>query len=192
MLLQLLFVVLDWAFSFFSLALLARFALQWARAPFRNPVGHFVIAVTDWMVRPARRVIPSAWGYDLPSLLLAWLLQGLFQGLVYGFSLGASASLDALGTVALLALVETLKLACHLAFGVLIVNAVLSWVNPYAPLAPLFNALCQPLVRPFRKLIPPIGGVDLSPLAPLLIIQLLQILLATAKGMLLPGLMPVF
>ena len=190
MLLQILLFLLDTVFSFFTFALLARFALQWARAPFRNPIGQFVIAVTDWLVRPTRRVIPSAWGYDLPSLLLAWLLQGLFLGFVYGLSLGAGNLVEAIGVVALLAVVEVLKLACHLAFGILIVSIILSWVNPYAPLAPVFNALAAPLLRPFRKLIPPIGGIDLTPMAPLLIIQVLLMVLAFAKGALLPGLMP--
>jgi YggT family protein len=192
MLFQILFYLLNLVASFLSLALLARFALQWARAPFRNPVGQFVIAVTDWMVRPARRIIPSAWGYDLPSLVLAWLLQGAYLGLVYGLTLGATQTVSAVGIVALLALVEVLKLACHLAFGILIISAILSWVNPYAPLAPVFFSLAQPLTRPFARLIPPIGGVDLTPMVPLILIQVLQMVLATAQGMLMPGLMGVF
>ncbi len=192
MLLQILLFLLDTLFGFFSFALLARFALQWARAPFRNPIGQFVIAVTNWMVIPARRVIPAVWSYDLPSLVLAWLLQGIYLAVAYGLTLGASNTLGAVGVIALLALLEVLKLACHLAFGVLIVGIVLSWVNPHAPLAPLFDALSQPLLRPFRKLIPPIGGVDLSPMAPLLIIQVLQMVLAVARNALLPGLIPAF
>lgn len=192
MFLEILLFLLDTVFSFFAFALLARFAMQWARAPFRNPVGQFIIAVTDWMVRPARRVIPSAWGHDLPSLVLAWVIQGMYLGIAYGLTLGVSATLHATGVVALLAVVEVLKLACRLAFGVLIVSIIFSWVNPYAPLAPLFNTLAEPLLRPFRKLIPPIGGVDLSPMAPLLLIQVLQMLLAALRGMLLPGLLPGF
>jgi len=192
MLIQLLLFVLDAAFSFFTIALLSRFALQWARAPFRNPIGQFVIAVTNWMVVPARRLIPSAWGHDLPSLVLAWLLQGVYLALAYGLTLGLAASFDAVGIIALLAVVEVLKLACHLAFGILIVSVLLSWVNPYAPLAPLFNTLAQPLLQPFRRLIPPIGGVDLSPIAPLLILQALQIVLSYAQNALLPGLIAGF
>lgn len=192
MLLQILLFLLDTVFSFFTFALLARFALQWARAPFRNPIGRFVIAVTDWMVRPARRIIPSAWSYDLPSLVLAWLSQGLFLGFVYGLSPGADNLMEAIGVVALLAVIEVLKLACHLAFGILIVGVILSWVNPYAPLAPLFHALAEPLLRPFRKLVPPIGGIDLTPMAPLLVIQVLLMVLAFAKSALLHGPIPAF
>ncbi|HEX5392385.1 MAG TPA: YggT family protein [Rhodocyclaceae bacterium] len=189
MLIQILLFLLDAVLGFFTFALLARFALQWARAPFRNPVGQFVIAVTDWIVRPARRVIPSAWGLDLPSLILAWIAQGIYLGLAYGLSIGAAATANASGIIALLAVLEVIKIACHLAFGVLIVSIIFSWINPYAPLAPLFNTLAEPLLRPFRRLIPPIGGVDLSPMVPLLLIQVIQMLLAVARNSLLPGLL---
>ncbi|HEY3431679.1 MAG TPA: YggT family protein [Rhodocyclaceae bacterium] len=186
---QILVFLLDAVFSFFTFALLARFALQWARAPFRNPIGQFVIAVTDWIIKPARRIIPSAWGYDLPSLVLAWIAQGMYLAIVYGLTLGASNTINAIGFIALLAVLEVLTLACKLAFGILIVSIILSWVNPYAPMAPVFNALAQPLIRPFSRLIPPIGGFDLSPMVPLLIIQVVQMLLTVAKSSLMPGLM---
>jgi len=186
---QVLVFLLDAIFSFFTFALLARFALQWARAPFRNPIGQFVIAVTDWVIKPARRIIPSAWGYDLPSLILAWIAQGMYLAIVYGLTLGASNTINAIGFIALLAVLEVLTLACKLAFGILIVSIILSWVNPYAPMAPVFNALAQPLIRPFSRLIPPIGGIDLSPMVPLLIIQVVQMLLTVAKSSLMPGLM---
>ena len=82
MLTQLLYQITDWLFGALSLALLARFAMQWGRAPFRNPLGEFVVAVTDWAVKPTRRLIPSAFGLDLPSLFLAWLTQAIFHGLI--------------------------------------------------------------------------------------------------------------
>jgi YggT family protein len=195
MLLQILDLLLDAAASFLGIAFLARFALQWARAPFRNPIGQFLIAVTDWAVRPARRVIPSAFGYDLASLMLAWLVQGLRLGLVYGLTAGGHASLTALGPIAALAVVEVAKLGCHLAFGVLLVSIILSWVNPYAPMAPLFDALAAPMLRPFRRIVPPLGGVDLSPLGAFLVIQVLLIVLGYAQAALtralyMPAMMP--
>ncbi|QDX81822.1 hypothetical protein B9N43_11515 [Denitratisoma sp. DHT3] len=185
MLIRLFLMVLDVLAGFLSLALLARFALQWARAPYRNPIAQFLVAVTDWAVRPARRVIPSAWGLDLASLVLAWLAQGLYLGLAHGLGGLGGGPLEAVGLVALLALLETLKLAAWLAQGVIIVAALLSWINPYAPMAPVVNALAQPLLRPFQRLIPPIGGVDLSPLAALLAIQLLLAVLTSLFGALL-------
>lgn len=184
---QLVLFLAEAAASFLSFALLARFALQWARAPFRNPLGQFVIAVTDWAVRPARRVIPSAWGHDLPSLVLAWISQGMYLGLAYGL-MGAfgEASVGVVGGIALLALIETGRIALHLAVGVVIVSALLSWVNPYAPLAPLFQVLSRPLLRPFQRFIPPIGGVDLSPVALILVLQMGQMVLSAARAWVFP------
>lgn len=180
MLAQLLYQIADWLFGAFSLALLARFAMQWARAPFRNPLGEFIVAVTDWAVKPARRLIPSAFGFDLPSLFLAWLAQAMFRGLIFGLSGMASAvTPGVIGLLALLAAVAVMRLGIYLVMGAVIITALLSWINPYAPLAPVFDAIARPFLRPLQRLIPLIGGVDLSPLVLLLILQVLLSLLST-------------
>lgn len=189
MLAQILSLVVGTVVDLFCLVLLIRFVLQWARASFRNPVGQFVIAVTDWAVRPARKVVPGLFGLDLASLLLAWLLQLAWLGLAVALAGAADAlSPTALGALALAAAVETVRLGVYLAMGVVIVAALLSWINPYAPMAPLFDALARPLLRPFRRLIPPVGGVDLSPLALLLALQVLLIVLGSLRFGLLPWL----
>jgi len=185
MLAQLLYQILDWLFGFFTMALLARFLMQWTRASFRNPLGSFIVAVTDWAVTPARRLIPSAFGFDLPSLLLAWLTQAIFHGLVFGLS-GSAAMPSAIGVVALLAAIGVVRVALYLLMGAIIVSALLSWINPYAPLAPVFNAVARPFLRPVQRLIPPVGGVDLSPMVLLLVLQIFLTLLATAQRSLLP------
>lgn len=191
MLAQLLYQILDWLFGFLTLALLARFLMQWVRAPFRNPLGQFVVAITDWAVKPARRLIPSAFGWDLPSLLLAWLAQLVFHGLVFSLSgaahLGAGSMPAALGGLALLAVVEVVRMALYLLTGVVIISALLSWINPYAPIAPVFNAITRPFLYPIQRVIPPIGGVDLSPMVLLLVFQLLLGVLATVQRSLLPS-----
>jgi YggT family protein len=187
MLIQILIFVLDAVCGFLTMALLARFAMQWARAPFRNPLGQFVVAITDWMVRPLRRVIPGLFGLDMPSLLLAWLWQVVNQGIVLGLS-GVLLAVSPAPTlvVALLALLEVAKSGLYLAIGAVIVSAVLSWVNPYAPMADVFNALSRPLLRPFRRIIPPVGGVDLSPLALLLLLQIGLFVIASLRNNVLP------
>ena len=86
MLIQLLIFLLDAVSGFLTVALLARFILQMVKAPFRNSLGQFVIAMTDWIVRPVRRIIPGLFGWDMASLLLAWLTQALFLGLTLGLS----------------------------------------------------------------------------------------------------------
>lgn len=188
MLAQLLFQILDWLFGFFTLALLARFFMQLARASFRNPLGEFVIAVTDWAVKPARRLIPSAFGWDLPSLVLAWLMQLIFHGLIFGLSSAAQAapSATAIGWLAILAAVAVVRISLYLLTGVVIIAALLSWINPYAPMAPIFNLIARPFLQPIQRFLPPIGGVDLSPMVLLLALQILLSVLATLQHSLIP------
>jgi len=190
MLAQLLYQVLDWLFGFLTLALLARFLMQWVRAPFRNPLGEFIIAVTDWAVKPARRLIPGAFGWDLPSLVLAWLMQLIFHGLIFWVSAAAQmtsgAAVTAIGWLALLAIVAIVRIALYLLTGVVIIAALLSWINPYAPMAPIFNLIARPFLRPIQRFLPPIGGVDLSPMVLLLALQILLSVLSTLQHSLIP------
>ncbi len=174
---QILNFLLDTVFGFFVFVLLVRFYLQLFRAPFRNPLGQFVSALTNWIVLPARRLIPGMFGVDLASLLLAWLIEALLLLLLYllrggGFAGGSGM---VMGGLLSLGLLELVRYSVYLLIGVILIQAVISWINPYAPLAPLFNALTAPFLRPFRRLVPPIGNVDLSPLFVLVAAQLLLI-----------------
>jgi YggT family protein len=174
-----------------ALGFLARFAMQWARAPFRNPLGRFVIAVTDWAVQPARKLLPGLFGLDLASFTLAWLVQSLFIAVVIGASgIHGGTTATALGIAVATGLIETLRLAVYLAMGAVIFAALLSWINPYAPLAPVFNLLTQPLLRPVQRILPTIGGVDLSPLVVLLALQVVLAVLGHARAALLPFFVP--
>lgn len=177
MLNQLLRFLLDTVLGFFIFVLLARFYLQLLRAPFRNPLGQFVSAVTNWLVLPARRFIPGMFGLDLASFLLAWLIEALLLFLLYALRAGGvgGASGLAVGIFFSLALLELARFSLYLFIGVILIQAVISWISPYAPLAPLFNLLSGPILRPFRRWIPPIGNVDLSPLFALVAAQLLLI-----------------
>ena len=177
MLRQILHFLLDTTFGFFVFVLLARFYLQLMRAPFRNPLGQFVTALTNWLVLPTRRLVPGVFGLDLASLLLAWLIEALLLFLLYllkGGGPGPASGVLA-GVFFSLAVLELVHFSLYLFIGVILIQAVISWVNPYAPLAPLFTALTTPFLRPFRRIIPPIGNVDLSPLFALVAAQLLLI-----------------
>ena len=187
MLIQILLFILDTVCGFLTLALLVRFAMQWARVPFRNPLGQFIVAVTDWMVRPVRRLIPGLFGLDMASLFLAWLWQVAYQGIALGFT-GVLLAVSPAPTfvVAALALLEVARISLYLVIGAVIVSAVFSWVNPYAPLAEVFNTLTRPLLRPFRRYIPPVGGVDLSPLALLLVLQVALFVIASLRHSVMP------
>ena len=161
-------------FGFFVLLLLARFHFQWLRVPFRNPVGEFVLATTSWMVMPARRVVPGLAGLDLATLLLAWTLQSLCI-----WAIAAMKGIDPhfVDVVARAAL-DLLRYSLYILVFAIIVQVVFSWINPYAPMAPVFNAMTGPFLRPLRRFIPPLGNVDLTPLVLLVIFQILLIVLA--------------
>jgi YggT family protein len=166
------------ALGLFVVALLLRFYLQWVRAPYRNPLSLFLQALTDFMVKPARRVIPGLWGLDLATLLLAWLVQLAEILLVLqlkGYGLGPAAG-QAFAAAALLALVMLVKTGLYIVMAAVIVQVVLSWVGPHSPLMPLANSMTRPFLRVFQRRVPPIGNVDLSPLFVLVVIQLLLML----------------
>lgn len=179
MVMQSLLFILQTAVDLLGGIFLLRFLMQWARVPFRNPVGQFVIAASDWAVLPARKVIPGLWGIDLASLMLAWLVQCSYYAVMFGLA-GASevGTSAAIGSLALVALIETARLFLYLIFGIVIITAIMSWVNPYAPMAPVLNALARPFLAPLQRFIPPLGGVDLSPIVLIVVLQLLLGLLA--------------
>lgn len=187
MLARLLLLISDTVCGFFSLVLIVRFALQAVRAPYRNPVAQFVVAVTDWMLRPARRVIPGLRGHDLPSLVLAAAWQAAHLGLTMVLT-GAGLAVTPAPTFAFLALVvlEVVRIALWVGFGAVIVAAIFSWINPHAPGATVFEALSAPLLAPLRRRIKPVGGVDLSPLVLLLAIQIGFSLLDSLRVTLMP------
>ena len=169
--------LVDTVFAFVVLLLLARFHFQWLRVPFRNPVGEFVLATTSWLVMPARRVIPGLAGLDLATLLLAYALQCLAIWIKAAIVGVEPALVAVLGVAAL----DLLRYSLYILVFAILVQVLFSWINPYAPMAPVFNAMTAPFLRPLRRFIPPLGGVDLTPLALLIVIQILLIVLANVS-----------
>lgn len=181
--------LLETFLGLFALALLLRFYLQALRAPARNPLSAFLAALTDWIVAPARRVIPGLWGMDLSTVVLAWvtevvLLAAKFslRGLEMGGAAGAA-------TIALLLLgaVEVIKLSVYILLVAVILQVVLSWVAPYSPAMPMLNSLTRPFLGPLQRRIPPVGNVDLSPIFLLVGCQLLLFLVAWLEAALVRG-----
>jgi len=171
--------------DFFVFLLLARFLFQRLRVPFRNVLGEFIIAATNWMVMPARRVVPALLGFDTASFLLAWLLQALGLWALYaivGLSFGSSPDIAA-AILAGLSLLDLARDVIYILVFALIVQAVLSWTNPHSPVAPLFDALTRPFLRPIRRVVPPLANVDLSPLVLIVLLQVLLIPLAYVQGL---------
>lgn len=187
MLLSLFTLVVGSLADLLALAFLVRFAMQWSPGLFRSPFGSFIAAATDWAVMPARKMVPGLFGQDMASLLLAWLAQTLYLALMLAVTgLHGGMSVGALGVAVIAGLVATLRLGILLAMAVILASAILSWVNPHAPVAPAIARLAEPLLRPVRRLIPPVGGVDLSPLVVLIGLQAVLIVIGHLRASLLP------
>ena len=155
-------------------ACLLRLYMQWQRVPFSNPVGGLVFALTDWLIMPLRRVIPPVGRWDVSSLVAAMLVQ-LVQYALLTLLLGAGSAWAWLPWLALFGL---LRVAVSGLIGLLIVYAVLSWIQGgRSPLADVIARLCEPVLRPFRRVIPLMGGFDLSPLVALVVLQVVMIVL---------------
>ncbi len=170
--------LIDVAFGLIVYALIARFLMQLLRAPFRNPIGQAVMALTDWGVKPLRKIFPGFGGLDWASLIAAFVFQIAWLLALYAI-FGRGFTMSGAGVVYLLAatLLELVKSGLWLLVIVVIVQAVLSWVAPDGPLAGLLNAMTFPFLRPLRRIIPPLGGaLDLTPLILIVILQLILIL----------------
>lgn len=165
--------------GFLSIALLLRFYMQAFRVSFANQLGAFVVQLTNGFVKPLRKVLPGLFGLDLASLLPAWLLQAL---LVF-VALALRGGLEMLPTERLIGIVlwqgtlATLRLSIYLLIGALLLQAVLSWVNPYSPIGQPVAQLTRPFLAPIRRFVPPIANVDLSPLVAILLAQVVLIFL---------------
>ena len=171
--------LLNVVFGLLVYTALLRFIMQWMRAPFRNPVGQAVSALTDWAVKPLRKVLPGFRGYDWASLVVAWVLQALWLVALSALTgpLSALASGSTAGLIAVLAVIELIKAALWIVIVAVFVQALLSWVAPDGPLAGVLNALTFPLLTPIRRVLPPLGGVlDLSPLIVIVLAQLVLML----------------
>jgi YggT family protein len=149
--------------------------MQYQRVPFGNPVGRFIFALTDWIVLPLRKVLPGTKKWDLSSVLAAYLIELAQFGLL-ALMLGRG-----YGYVPVLALFGLVRLAISGAIGLVIVFAILSWVQADSPIVDVIDRVTSPLLRPFRRIIPLVGGFDLSPLALLVLLQVAAIVVANLQ-----------
>jgi len=162
-------------FGLYLLALMLRFLLGWSRADFYNPISQFLVRVTNPLLVPLRRVIPPLARIDLASVILLLGLSVLelwLVGLVRGIAL-APAGLP------VLALASLIDLGLHIYLVAILIQVILSWISPgaYSPITALLYSLNEPLLAPARRIVPPIGGLDLSPIVVLVLLQLTSMLL---------------
>lgn len=172
--------------SLYLLVVLLRFLLQLVRADFYNPVSQFIVRATKPLLMPLRRIIPGYGGLDFASLVLALVIQLVLMMLIIvlsGYALPNIILLVAWSAIAILALFAKIF------FFALIISVILSWVaqGSYNPAVLLINQLCEPLLAPIRKILPALGGLDLSPIFAFIAIRLFDMLvianLAAAAGM---------
>ncbi len=167
-------------FNIYILAVMLRFILGAVRADFYNPVSQFLVRITNPLLGPMRRIIPSVRQYDTSALLLMLLLQMLALTIIVMLR-GASVPLLPLLLVAIGKLVV---LALNVFLFAIVIQVVLSWVNPgnYNPVNALLHSLTRPVMGPIQRIIPPFSGIDLSPLVALLGLQVLKMLIQPLSG----------
>lgn len=173
--LSILKLIVDTAATILGGVLLLRFWMQAIRVRPPASVAQFTFTLSDWLVRPLRRLVPGVGGYDWASLIGAFLVVMLATSIY--FIQGADVQ-----QVFLLALHRFFNWIIYGFIALLIVEAVFSWINPSAPLAPFVRALNDPLLRPLRKVVPLLGGLDLSLLVALILLQIAQILIGMLFG----------
>lgn len=178
MLAQAAIFLLDTLFGLFTLSVLLRFYLQLVGAPFHNPISQAIVAFTNFLVRPTRRMIPSLAGLDMSTLLLAFAAQLLLQLATlwlqgYPLVLASGAAYVAILGLVLMSLV---RLSIYIFLYAVIIQAILSWVNPYTPLAPVLDSLTRPLLGPLRRRFASGSGIDFTPLIVFLVAQLILML----------------
>ncbi len=167
--------LIETLFGLYILVVMLRFILQWVRADFYNPVSQFIVKATQPPLQPLRRLIPGTRGVDLASVVLMFVLQFLALWLTFRL-VGASPGPVGL---AVYAVAELLRLLVNVFFFAVIIQVIISWVNPgaYNPVTSLLHSLTEPLMAPARRLMPPIQGFDLSPIPVLIALQLVKFLL---------------
>ena len=164
--------LIDILFHLYTVILMLRLILQWAGADFYNPVSQFIVKITNPLVKPLRRIIPGFFGIDFATLVLIFALTTIKILIVYslsGYNLFS-------GLLIITIVLEVVDLLLNIFLFAIIIQALLSWVNPdpYNPVVALLNSLTWPILKHFRKLIPPISGFDISPIFAIITIMFIQ------------------
>ncbi|WP_439895030.1 YggT family protein [Pseudomonas syringae] len=161
--------------SLYLMLILLRFVLQLVRANFYNPLSQFIVKATQPLLKPLRRIIPSIFGLDMSSLVLAIIVQMILMALTLLLIAGTAG--DPLFLL-LWSIISVTALFLKIFFFALIISVILSWVAPGSnnPGAELVNQICEPALAPFRRIVPNLGGLDISPILAFLVLKLLDML----------------
>lgn len=167
--------IIDTLFSLYILAVMLRFLLQWAGAEFYNPISQFLVKATHPPLRILRRFVPPVGRIDTSSLVLVLALQMLADFsilMLKGVSIG-------IGALAILSITQLVSLLINIFIFAVFARALLSWLNPgtFNAASSILYSLTEPLLDVCRRFIPDLGGIDLSPLVALLLLQLAKMLI---------------
>ncbi|HSG12025.1 MAG TPA: YggT family protein [Gammaproteobacteria bacterium] len=167
-------------FSLYILAVMLRFLLGMVRADFYNPISQFLVKITNPLLVPLRKIIPGAGKVDVAAIILMLVLQLIMLAIIVALR-GITPPLL---TLLLAAIGELVILAINVFLFAIIVQVIISWVNPgsYNPVNGLLNSLTSPVMRPIQRLLPPMSGIDLSPLFALIGLQVLKMLIQPLLG----------
>ena len=160
-----------------TLLFLLRFFMQLFKAPFNNPLAYMVVSLTDFVVKPVRRVIPS-WGkLDLSTLFLALITQFLLQySLLWlrDFPLSLAGQSAWLGLIGM-GFLGVFRTGLDVFFYAILLQVILSWVNPHTPIASVLNSLTKPILAPIQRFLPMASGIDFSPIVALIFLQMINV-----------------
>jgi YggT family protein len=167
--------LIDTLFSLYILAVLLRFLLQWCGADFYNPISQFLVKITHPLLKVLRRFVPSIGKIDTSSLVLVLALQMLAD---FSILLLKGVTIN-IGALTILSLTQLISLLLNVFVFAVFARAILSWLNPgtFSAAASILATLTEPLLDICRKVIPDLGGMDLSPLAALLLLQLAKMVI---------------
>jgi len=164
-------------FSLFGIALILRAWIYAIRLHPFNPYSQAILRVTDWLVAPIRKVVKPGNRIDWSSILACWLTAWVFLLLSWTLAIGFVPSGEVLLRALPAAALTAMKWGFNVLLWMVLIQAVLSWVNPLAPIMPVLHTMTAPLLDPIRRVMPNLGGLDLSPLVLLIIAQIAMMVL---------------
>ena len=167
--------IISTLFHLYAFALALRFILQWVKADFYNPVSQFIVKITSPVVNPARRLIPGYKGLDIATLIICYLVLVVSQTIV--LSLQGIQVTPMIITIS--AIPELVSMIINVFFYGILIQAIISWINPqgHNPINNLLYSVTSPVLRPVQKFIPPLGGMDISPIFAMIGLKVIEMLI---------------
>ncbi len=162
-------------FDMYLFILIIRLILVWVGANYFDPITQFVVKFTDFLVKPLRRRIPNINRFETATLIILLALEIIKFFIISMISIG----IPSIVGLVILAFADSIKLLIQAFFYAILLQVILSWVQPQSPIAYFLNQFTSPIMRPIKRIVPPVGGFDISPIPALILLQLFSILLVT-------------